>query len=261
MWQLRGALRYPPGMPSEALPRPLFVAVCLSLVLHLLAFFGGRQFSAPTVPPPPPLRVVVGQSLPTDTLPLVPQPERVQPAASPTKSVPIPSRPRPERSAGRDVPVMVQAVPQLSPTLAIATSAPASASPESMAPAISAVASGATGGASDASAHGTLDGVAAGVSADALREYRIELASAARRFRSYPALARSRGWEGVVEVIVVAGPVGLPVVQLGRTSGHAVLDEQAVDMLMRAVARTALPDGLRGRSFRVLLPIRFSLDE
>jgi len=108
---------------------------------------------------------------------------------------------------------------------------------------------------------GAADGLAAGADPDALRAYRIELASTARRFRNYPALARSRGWEGVVEVAVVAGPVGPPVVQLVRTSGHAVLDEQAIDMLTRAVARTPLPDSLRNRGIRVLLPIRFSLDE
>jgi protein TonB len=108
---------------------------------------------------------------------------------------------------------------------------------------------------------GAADGLAAGADPDALRAYRIELASAARRFRNYPALARSRGWEGVVEVAIVTGPVGSPVVQLARTSGHAVLDEQAIDMLTRAVARTPLPDSLRSRGIRILLPIRFSLDE
>ena len=101
-----------------------------------------------------------------------------------------------------------------------------------------------------------------GVSADGLRQYRIDLAGAARRFRHYPAVARSRGWEGVAEVVVsVNAGVPLPSVRLQGTSGHSLLDEQAVEMLTRAVAATPLPESLRGRSFSVPMPIRFSLEE
>lgn len=101
-----------------------------------------------------------------------------------------------------------------------------------------------------------------GISADGLRQYRIELAGAARRFRHYPAVARSRGWEGVAEVVVsVNAGVPLPSVKLQGTSGHGLLDEQAVEMLTRAVATTPLPESLRGRSFSVPMPIRFSLEE
>ena len=42
---------------------------------------------------------------------------------------------------------------------------------------------------------------------------------------------------------------------------RALLDEQALEMLGRAVAQTPLPESLRGRHFTVTLPIRFSLEE
>ena len=52
-----------------------------------------------------------------------------------------------------------------------------------------------------------------------------------------------------------------PQLSLLRSSGHALLDEQAVSMIEQAAAATALPDSLQGRDFRVLLPIDFSLED
>ncbi len=102
----------------------------------------------------------------------------------------------------------------------------------------------------------------AGVNADALRQYRMALAIAARRFKHYPPLARERGWQGRVEVVVsVSAWQRAPAVALLRSSGHVALDEQALAMLEQAAASTLLPESLQGRDFRVLLPIEFSLDD
>ncbi|MBP9804734.1 MAG: energy transducer TonB, partial [Candidatus Accumulibacter sp.] len=102
----------------------------------------------------------------------------------------------------------------------------------------------------------------AAVNADDLRQYRIALAIAARRFKHYPPLARERGWQGRVEVVVsVSAWQRAPAVALLRSSGHVALDEQALAMLEQAAASTLLPESLQGRDFRVLLPIEFSLDD
>jgi protein TonB len=99
------------------------------------------------------------------------------------------------------------------------------------------------------------------VSADDLRQYRLSLASAAKRFKHYPALASERGWEGTVEVAInVSALSPLPQVLLVRSSGRSVLDAQAVDMLTQAAHATALPEGLKARDFRILLPVEFSLE-
>lgn len=102
----------------------------------------------------------------------------------------------------------------------------------------------------------------ASISQDGLREYRLNLSREARRYKRYPALARQRGLEGVV-VIVVNTSAGLPLpqVSLGRSSGQDVLDQQAMEMLGLAVRAASLPDSLRGRDFALDLPIHFSLDE
>lgn len=101
-----------------------------------------------------------------------------------------------------------------------------------------------------------------GVGADDLRQYRVALAIAARRFKRYPPLARERGWEGRVEVAVsVSAWQRGPQSSLVHSSGHAALDEQALSMIEKAAATTMLPESLKGRDFRVLLPIEFTLED
>lgn len=99
------------------------------------------------------------------------------------------------------------------------------------------------------------------VNADGLREYRVSLAIAARRFKRYPALARERGWEGTAEIaLLVSGRLPAPEVILLRSSGHSVLDRQAQEMMTQAAQATVLPESLRGRDLRIVLPVKFSLE-
>lgn len=103
---------------------------------------------------------------------------------------------------------------------------------------------------------------ASAANADSLRQYRLDLALAAQRFRLYPVQARTRGWEGVATVSLAstAGYSG-PVLKVVRSSGHAVLDDQALQMLSQAAANTPLPENLRGQRFEMAIPIRFSLSD
>lgn len=99
------------------------------------------------------------------------------------------------------------------------------------------------------------------VSADDLRQYRVSLAIAARRFKRYPALARERGWEGTAEVaLAISAHLPEPQAVLLRSSGHAVLDQQAQEMMVQAARATALPERLKGRDLRIVLPVKFSLE-
>ena len=58
----------------------------------------------------------------------------------------------------------------------------------------------------------------------------------------------------------MSAPSPVPELSLVRSSGHEVLDEQALTMLTQAARVTALPEGLRARDFRLLLPVQFSLE-
>lgn len=134
---------------------------------------------------------------------------------------------------------------------------PARLSIEETLPVVSGVAGGEASAAGEPPAP-----IPAPLSLDGLREYRLNLGREARRYRRYPALARERGLEGVT-VIVISTRAGfaLPQVSLGRSSGHLVLDTQALEMVALAVGAASLPESLRGRDFGLDLPIRFSLEE
>lgn len=100
------------------------------------------------------------------------------------------------------------------------------------------------------------------IDADGLRQYRLALAKEARRYKRYPALARERNWEGVVTVTIsIPLPGALPLVSLGKSSGHEILDRQALEMIGQAVLAASLPESLRGKAVSVNLPVRYSLDE
>jgi protein TonB len=93
-----------------------------------------------------------------------------------------------------------------------------------------------------------------------LRQFRLALATEARRFRRYPDAARREGLAGTAEVRIAVLP-GAQYAELSRSSGHALLDAAALDMLQQATTRTQLPESLRGRRFVVFLPVVFAADD
>lgn len=93
---------------------------------------------------------------------------------------------------------------------------------------------------------------------DALREFRMALARAARAARHYPAMARERGQEGVVRLrLSWRQGMASPRISLQQGSGHPLLDEAAQEMLRQALAATPPPRELP--AFDFVLPVEFSL--
>ncbi len=106
------------------------------------------------------------------------------------------------------------------------------------------------------------EGTASRPDADGIRAYRIGLAREARAYKQYPSLARERGWKGTAEVRVDVSQDGQPrQILLARSSGHDILDREAVHLMSRAAASAALPESLRGRAFAVRLPVVFDIPE
>lgn len=158
-------------------------------------------------------------------------------ASAPDQAAPVPRR------IARSVPEK-PAVP--------AAGAVAAASPA--APSLSAGVAVASVGAAVAS------GPADGPDADGIRSYRIGLAREARSHRRYPPLALERGWTGTAEIQVDVSRQGRArQILLARSSGHEILDREAVAMMSHAAASAALPDSLRGQEFAVRLPVVFDL--
>jgi protein TonB len=93
-----------------------------------------------------------------------------------------------------------------------------------------------------------------------LGQYRLALIGTARRHRLYPDTARERGWEGRVAVeLVIAADGTLADASVKQSSGHGVLDREALDMLRRAARLTPVPPSLQGREFRLDVPVLFEL--
>lgn len=102
---------------------------------------------------------------------------------------------------------------------------------------------------------------ARGPDAAGLRQYRLALAGEAKRFRQYPEAARRDGIAGTAEVRVTVNGGAARQTELASSSGHALLDTAALDMLRAAVVQARVPDSLRGETFAVLLPVVFSVEE
>ena len=94
------------------------------------------------------------------------------------------------------------------------------------------------------------------VDRDSLRQYVLALGVQARHFKNYPALARSRGESGTSTIALEIG-FGPPSAVLVHSSGHPLLDEEALTMLRQAAAHTRLPAALQGRRVRISVPVRF----
>ncbi len=101
---------------------------------------------------------------------------------------------------------------------------------------------------------------------EGLSHYHEALRQEARRLkreydRKYSRIEREQqqGWEGRVEMKVRAGTEGTTVL-LARSSNHAALDQEALELLDRAVRRTVLPDALRGKPFVLAVALEFRLN-
>jgi len=96
--------------------------------------------------------------------------------------------------------------------------------------------------------------------AGSIDQYRLALIGVARRYKRYPAQAMEKGWQGRVEIRLVIGPEGtLQSNAVKISSGHAILDNQALNMTERAASLIPVPAVLRGREFSVDIPVIFDL--
>ena len=244
--------------------RALLWCVLVSVVLHALVLFGMSHRDAPA-PPAKTLLVLTARLAPLAAAPLAPapapQPERArpqipEPAPAPrpvlTKPLAAPS-PVPQQSAPAEPAKAAAPEPSPSPSPAAADAPAPSAAPAQARAAPQA----------PASAPGTDSAARSGNEADAgtREQYRLALIMAARRYKRYPAIAMEKGWQGRVEVRMVIGANGMIAsASIKSSSGHEVLDNQALDMLKKGKTTVPIPVSLRGREFDIDVPVIFNLD-
>ena len=81
-----------------------------------------------------------------------------------------------------------------------------------------------------------------------------------KRYQNYPLRARQKGWEGTAEVLLQIAVDGkVTGITLGKSSGHVILDEEALEMVRRASPLPQAPADFRGRALVVSVPIVFRL--
>lgn len=229
--------------------RRLRYAVVASLLLHVVLLW-------PATPRP----TDAGNPLPLQAS-LRPSPHQA-PVPKPVLPTPGAVRARaPDAAKVLAAPAAEQAPPLAPAPTVLATAAPA-AKP---APRAAMDVASASPGAFAAARRGPPSPAGPGASpdvADGLRGYRIAVAREARRFKRYPSQATASGWEGSAEIALHVGPDGRPQpATLARSSGHEPLDRAALAMIDAGAQRARLPEALRGRSFAVMLPVVFDLNE
>ena len=97
------------------------------------------------------------------------------------------------------------------------------------------------------------------LSPEGVRIYRLNLAMAALDVGNQPANVALGGEEGRVVVEIQATGANLkPEVSVLESSGVAEFDQRAIAMMKYAVGVAELPGAMRGRPFRLEVPVEFS---
>lgn len=245
--------------PSE---RTLGYALAASLVLHLALFvvFPAVRFATLQLPPAqPPLVARLEPARPTPSaVPPMPvaappalqvpaKPVHREPPAKPLHQVRPAKKalPPPPAPAPPEPPATAPEAPSAAPaTLPSAPSAPASQPVASIAP--QAVAPAA---------------IAERPSEASLAQYRLAVIEAARRYKHYPRVALDNNWQGRAEVHMAIGADGsIAALSVRASSGHEILDREALDMIRKATPLTPIPANLRGTAFTLDIPVVFNLE-
>ena len=98
--------------------------------------------------------------------------------------------------------------------------------------------------------------------AGSLAQYRLQLISVARKYKRYPRVAMDNNWEGDVVVRMVIGANGMiSALSIKTSSGHEVLDQQALEMFKKAKPLVQIPAALRGKEFTIELRAIYNLKD
>jgi len=94
-----------------------------------------------------------------------------------------------------------------------------------------------------------------------LHSYGQTISQVLTRYKEYPPIAQMQGWQGVVTMRLRVAPSGRLIdAEVQASSGHDVLDRQALAMASNAGRFPAPPEGLRDREITVLVPVAFRLE-
>ena len=236
----------------------LLRALVLSLVIHFLVLLGVRSVFPRFLPEPN-----NGVGALSALLAARPIDNRVSPSNRAALAMPLPTK-LPESVGRRVAPKMLNTVPDFPQFSRSTVASDRPAETVAIPPILATQNKGAASGRPDDLSEVKSAEVknAEVKNAEGLGEYRLGLAREARRFKRYPTVARENAWTGVVVLMIQgAASSAVPTVSIDQSSGHAVLDAQALEMLEKATRLAPLPDSLMGKRFAISLPIHYRLDD
>lgn len=244
--------------------------VLVSIALHVLVLLGVSPQIA-LAPPAKTLLVLTARLAPVAITPSEPPraPQPVTPVAPPPPAKPVPEPPPPKpvpvpkpvlsKPAAKPEPAPQRTAPVEAPKPAPpepAAAVPAPSAPPAAPGPLRSAPQTPVGASSDAAANAVSD-----ADKGTLEKYRLALIVATRRYKRYPAIAMEKGWQGKVEVHMVIGANGMVAsASIKSSSGHEILDNQAMDMLKKGKTTVQIPASLRGREFSVDVPVIFNLE-
>ena len=236
----------PPLIPMrEGANRAFGYAVLASVLLHallLLALPSLRELAAQLPPPPGPLVARL--------VPVQPKPEPAAPVEESRKPPAAQKRPVAPRPVAKPAPAPAAApVPQPAAAVASESAPPAPAAPTAPGPFVRVEPQPAPT-------------APAGPDPGVLDRYRLQILTAAARFKRYPRSAIDNNWEGEVVVRMTIGADGrIAALGIKTSSGHEMLDRQALEMFRIAKPFVLLPPELAGREFELELRAIYSLKD
>ncbi len=241
---------------------PLVPALAASIALHAALLAGLPEVWTRSDPPvPPPLTAWLTPGI---------QPAPIAepaPAEAPTPAVKPAPRPR-SAGAAKPPPTAREVAPAVERNVPAPVAAPISEAPpdQRMNTAANASAAAPKSGPAPAPAAAPVAPPApAGETPPdlgSLAQYRLALIGAASRHKPYPPRAIDRGWQGRVVLRLVIGADGeLARARVRRSSGHDVLDRQALEMFRKAHAITPIPPALRNREFPLEVAVAYELKD
>jgi protein TonB len=245
-----------------AVSGPLAPALAASIALHAALLAGLPElwtFSDPSAPPPLTAWLAPGVQAAriAEPVPAAPPQPAAQPAPRPRTAGAAKAAPTVRAVAPafeRDVPAAVEpptipAMPAERASVAASAAASGPGTASTPAPVEASVA---------------LPAPAGEVPPDlgSLAQYRLALIGAASRNKPYPPRAIDRGWQGRVVLRLVIGADGaLARARVQRSSGHDVLDRQALEMFRKAHSVTPIPPALRNREFPLEVAVAYELKD
>lgn len=229
-------------------------AIICSVLLHVLLVVVIPNIKFDPIKKPAVLQIELTKPAPPPPA-VIPEPPKVEPPkAEPPKPEPVKPKTTP-KPVVKPEPVIVPKEPTAPPP----STSPSPATPEVIAAAPKPDAAPTAVVAPPPPPKPT---VSAAEINQAHENYGNTLWSAISKFKKYPRIAQTRGWQGetVIELSLDADGK-LKSKKVVKSSGYDILDQQGLDMVEKALPFPEPPEALRSGSFTIRVPIPFKLEQ